>query len=115
MVQVHVLVNISMENIRGQHHCLEKQLWLMLNGADFMSHLSQYERHCTVGMLKTGMAHNEVARRFGVHDTEVVAMLPTAWKHQRQTSFRSPACDFTNTGQPYSGNTSSESISGGNF
>ncbi|XP_041346969.1 fibrinogen alpha chain-like [Gigantopelta aegis] len=53
--------------------------------------------------------------RASKHDTEFVATLPTAGQHQRQATFRSPACDVTSTGQPYSGNTSSESISGGNF
>ena len=48
-----------MENARQQNACLEKQLWLILNGVDVMPRLSQFERHRTVGMLETGMAHNE--------------------------------------------------------
>ena len=63
----HVLIHFATEIGRGQNHWLEKQLWLILNGVVVMRRLSKFERHRAVGMLETGMAHNKIAGRFGVH------------------------------------------------
>ena len=77
-----------------------------------MPRLSEFERHRAVGMLETGMGHNEVTRRFGVHQNTIQNL----WRrYQQQGNTRSPACDVTSTGQSYSGNASSESISVGNL
>ena len=66
-IGAHVFVHFAMKNGRGQNHWLEKQLWLILNGVDVMPRLFEFERHRAIGVLETGIAHNEVARRFGVH------------------------------------------------
>ena len=45
-----------------------------------MPRLSQFKRQCAVGMLETGMVHNEVARRFGVQRN----MIQYLWRRYQQ-------------------------------
>ena len=76
----HVIVHFVTENDRGQRYWLEKPFLLILNGVDVMPRLSEFERHRAVGMLETGMGHNEVARRFGVHRNTIQNL----WRRYQQ-------------------------------